>query len=112
MTEEFRKYLWYVLGEILLVVVGIFVALQIDTWYQDKQTQSRLDDYLLDISQDIQSDLQRLEEVKVARTDTIFESFSASGRTAGKDCVGPCSWTLRRVKGPKLGSGQGPSAFV
>lgn len=77
MTEEFRKYLWYVLGEILLVVVGIFIALQIDTWYQDKQTQSRLDDYLLDISQDIQSDLQRLEEVKVARTDTIFESFSA-----------------------------------
>ena len=76
MSEEFRKYLWYAVGEILLVVIGIFVALQIDTWYQDKQTQVRLYDYLMNISQDIQDDLQSLEGIKAARTETIFESFS------------------------------------
>jgi hypothetical protein len=46
MNREFRKYLWYGVGEILLVVAGIVIALQIDTWYENKQTQERLESML------------------------------------------------------------------
>lgn len=76
MNREFRKYVWYAVGEIALVVVGIIIALQIDTWYENRQTHERLDDYLENIAKDIADDLQRIEALKIVRSDTIFEAFS------------------------------------
>jgi len=76
MNRDFRKYLWYGVGEILLVVAGIVIALQIDTWYENKQTQERLDDYLANIARNIADDTQRLQQLKSIRAETIFESFS------------------------------------
>ena len=37
MNNEFRKYLGYAVGELLLVIVGILVALQIDNWNEDRK---------------------------------------------------------------------------
>ena len=34
--DRFGKYLVYALGEIVLVVIGILIALQINTWNQDR----------------------------------------------------------------------------
>ena len=34
---KFRNYLFYALGEILLVVIGILLALQIDNWNEDRK---------------------------------------------------------------------------
>ena len=39
MENKFNKYLLYAIGEILLVVVGILLALQIDTWNEQKKQQ-------------------------------------------------------------------------
>ncbi|MFT6795628.1 MAG: sensor domain CHASE-containing protein [Maribacter sp.] len=40
LTEnKFSKYLLYAVGEILLVVIGILIALQIDTWNEEKKNQ-------------------------------------------------------------------------
>ena len=33
----FRKYLLYAIGEILLVVIGILIALQINNWNEEKK---------------------------------------------------------------------------
>lgn len=33
-----RKYFWYALGEILLVMIGILLALQINNWNEDKKS--------------------------------------------------------------------------
>ncbi|MGB0347146.1 MAG: hypothetical protein ACPGGA_06655 [Balneolaceae bacterium] len=32
-----RKYIWYALGEILLVMIGILLALQVNNWNQERQ---------------------------------------------------------------------------
>ena len=38
LTEnKFSRYLLYAVGEILLVVIGILIALQVDTWNQERQ---------------------------------------------------------------------------
>ncbi|WOJ97648.1 hypothetical protein R0137_03520 [Congregibacter brevis] len=37
MKDEVRKYLSYAIGELLLVVFGIFIALQIDNWNDDRK---------------------------------------------------------------------------
>ena len=40
--NKFSKYLLYAVGEILLVVIGIFIALQIDTWNEDHKNAREL----------------------------------------------------------------------
>jgi len=85
MNHEFRKYLWYAVGEIVLVIAGIIIALQIDTWYDDKQAQARLDEYLGNIAHSVNDDIQRVRQLKTLRSDTMFESFSAFLATNGTD---------------------------
>ena len=76
MNREFGKYLWYAFGEILLVIAGIIIALQIDSWHEHNQKQERLNDYLETIAQDIAGDMQLLQQLKSVRAETIFSSFS------------------------------------
>ena len=44
--NRMRKYLIYAIGEIVLVVIGILIALQINSWNQDYQ-RSKLEQVLL-----------------------------------------------------------------
>lgn len=76
MNRELSKYLWYAFGEILLVIAGILIALQIDAWHENNQKQAKLAQYLENISQNIDGDIQRLQQLKTVRADTIFSSFS------------------------------------
>lgn len=77
MNRELVKYVWYAFGEIALVIAGIIIALQIDSWHENNQRQQRLDDYLTNIAHNITGDLQRIEQLKSVRAETIFSSFSA-----------------------------------
>ena len=47
MKREFVKYVWYALGEIALVIAGIIIALQIDSWHENNQKQERLDNFFI-----------------------------------------------------------------
>ena len=42
MNQKIRQYFGYAFGEIILVVAGILIALQINAWYDDKKTQQQL----------------------------------------------------------------------
>ena len=54
------KYFRYALGEIILVVVGILIALQINNWNETKKTQRQE----IKILQQLQIDLKyNLEEI-------------------------------------------------
>lgn len=60
MTRSFRKYSAYAFGEILLLVIGILIALQINDWYQqrlDRQTES---EYLVSMHRDLTKDIREL----------------------------------------------------
>lgn len=39
--DNTRKYLLYAIGEILLVVIGILIALQINNWNQERKERQR-----------------------------------------------------------------------
>ena len=45
-ANKFSKYLLYAVGEIILVVVGILIALQINNWNQNKLTEAKEQMYL------------------------------------------------------------------
>ena len=57
LTEnKFIKYLLYATGEIVLVVIGILIALQINNWNEDKKGRIREISFLENLNEDIKSD--------------------------------------------------------
>lgn len=61
-TGKTGKYLKYALGEILLVVIGILIALQINNWNEKRLKQEQLNSVYERILTDIDNDVQELSE--------------------------------------------------
>ena len=51
-SGKFRRYLLYGIGEVVLVVVGILIALQVNNWNEEKIESSREQDFLLALQSD------------------------------------------------------------
>ncbi|RNC92079.1 MAG: hypothetical protein ED555_02935 [Allomuricauda sp.] len=64
--NRFSKYLIYALGEIILVVIGILLALQINTWNEARKDKAVGDQYLADIRQDLENDLDQMKGIMTA----------------------------------------------
>ncbi len=58
------KYFKYAIGEIVLVVIGILIALQINNWNEDRLTKLQIKTNLLNLSKAIQQDLDLLKEIE------------------------------------------------
>ena len=72
-----RKYLLYALGEFILIVAGILVAMQINNWNENRQ-QNKLyekehQETLLAIYQDLKLDVTSIENV-IYRLDDQYHS--------------------------------------
>jgi len=57
------KYLKYAIGEIILVVIGILIALQINNWNNQNLLHKKELNYLVEISINLNEDLKKIEEV-------------------------------------------------
>jgi len=55
-NQKFKTFFLYALGEIILVVVGILIAVQIDSYYNDKLEIKQEKKYYLDIVTDLKKD--------------------------------------------------------
>lgn len=84
MNNEFRKYVSYAFGEMLLVVIGILIALQIDNWNTERQQHQALQSYLKIIAQNIQDDLLVVERVRKARAAAYESSVRVAGAMIDK----------------------------
>ena len=56
--NRFGKYLLYAIGEIVLVVIGILLALQINTWNEERKFRAQQYSLLRDLSADLQANLR------------------------------------------------------
>ncbi len=56
--KRLKNYTVYAIGEIILVVVGILIALAINDWKQQKNSQNELDRIISVIETDLKSDLK------------------------------------------------------
>lgn len=61
--SKFSKYLIYALGEIVLVVIGILIALQINIWNERSKAKKSADQQLIQMDQSISDDLDLLNEL-------------------------------------------------
>ncbi len=65
------NYLKYALGEIVLVVVGILIALQINNWNENRKEEKVLKEYLHKISDNVIQDIEQIDGLKIRR-DTVY----------------------------------------
>ena len=72
-TGKVRKYLAYAAGEIVLVVIGILIALQINNWNEARKLSSALDSSLWEVREDLIQDTMELNRM-IAIRKLDFES--------------------------------------
>ena len=64
LTEnKFSKYLLYAIGEIVLVVIGILIALQINNWNENISNQLRFENILSELRDDLKTDIINSEKI-------------------------------------------------
>ena len=71
-----RRYLMYAVGEIVLVVLGIVIALQIDNWNEWRQEREVEQIVLEQLQEDYESDLAQLKQKMHLRNNIIAASLS------------------------------------
>ncbi|MCW5517958.1 DUF6090 family protein [Muriicola sp. Z0-33] len=54
--DKFSKYLLYAIGEIVLVVIGILIALSINNWNENRKTDIRIKNSLVALKSDLTQD--------------------------------------------------------
>ena len=81
-----QKYLLYALGEILLVVIGILIALQIDTWNESKKQQKASRDFITRLQKEVRINIEyaksemETEEAQIHAARTILSFFNNPGQ--------------------------------
>lgn len=72
MTEnKLSRYLLYAAGEIVLIVAGILIALQLDGWHQDRTDRALELDYMRSLVEDIEIDVALASEVLASLWKTL-----------------------------------------
>ena len=62
--NNFSKYLLYAIGEIILVVIGILIALQINNWNEDRKAQKAQRSLLINLYKNLKADSVVIQDNK------------------------------------------------
>lgn len=79
LTEnKLNKYLLYALGEIVLVVFGILIALQINNWNERRKSSLKTTVFLRSLKNDLKSDFIQMDSIYRFRMqrENVFESLT------------------------------------
>ena len=65
LTEnKFNKYLLYATGEIILVVIGILIALQVNNWNEERKQKKLVTTYAIALVADLKEDIRKVKIIK------------------------------------------------
>ncbi len=87
MENKTGKYFKYAIGEIILVVIGILIALQINNWNEQRKTQGNQEKYLNLLKSESLNNLREVSKFKERVTDmnswqkTVFNLIDANHDT-------------------------------
>ncbi|WP_449421301.1 DUF6090 family protein [Psychroserpens luteus] len=101
MKNKTGKYFKYAIGEIVLVVIGILLALQINNWNENRKINNQETIYLQDIKNDITFDIETLNarvvnnNLMLHNIDTILTLISSKKIFTEQDEVLLANMTLK-----------------
>ena len=74
MENKISKYFKYAIGEIVLVVIGILIALQINNWNETRKERNEEQELLNQLYSEYQSNLEQLDEKIALRNSMLLAS--------------------------------------
>ncbi|MBS1491782.1 MAG: hypothetical protein JSS93_14770 [Bacteroidetes bacterium] len=102
--NQISKYLLYAIGEIILVVIGILIALQVNTWNDQRTQRTKELTYLRNIKKDLSLTISQLNtyiekrETQIKSANTVLEHFEGKPITNPEllfqDMVNVYEWKL------------------
>jgi hypothetical protein len=91
--NETGKYFKYAIGEIILVVIGILIALSINNWNEERKNNRIETVFLEDFRSDLRTDIETLRErvggnaAIIANSDSIISTLSNKKQLSKKELV-------------------------
>lgn len=74
-TGKMGKYFKYAIGEIVLVVIGILIALSINNWNENRLAKKQVYNYLINLTEDLKSDIIQYDyNISGYETDKVNNS--------------------------------------
>lgn len=105
--KRLKNYLVYGVGEIVLVVIGIMMALGINNWKQEQADQKELDRIIGVVKTDLKADLEEakaiIEASKPDQNLTVKILYDPKFKDSIRDCE-DCRYVLSRVYVPSFTS--------
>ena len=75
------KYFKYAIGEIVLVVIGILIALGINNWNENRKTEEKVKQFLISLKSELKNDLTEITsvtEAQIERSNRITHAIELS----------------------------------
>ncbi len=73
--NKFSRYLIYAIGEIILVVIGILIALQINNWNEQRKIQDNQEKYLINLKREAFNNLEAVNlAINFAETTNLWQT--------------------------------------
>lgn len=91
--NRFNKYLLYAVGEIILVVIGILIALQINNWNEQQKKKNLKNEYIVSLINDYKKDTTQINarllrnKERLNRIDIIYDSIILSQTNNYKNLI-------------------------
>ncbi len=60
-SDAIGKYLFYAIGEILIVIIGIFIAIQLNNWNEKEKTNKTIENIFLEIRTNLENNKESLK---------------------------------------------------
>jgi hypothetical protein len=76
MENKTGKYFKYAIGEIILVVIGILIALQINNWNENRNQQQNLNNIYATIKTDLLEDIKNIDRI-ISETASLEKDYLA-----------------------------------
>jgi hypothetical protein len=76
--NEYSLYILYASGEIVLVVIGILLALQIDNWNENRKEENTVKEYAVSLVHDLEEDLIMVNAI-ILQSNDIVERINSLG---------------------------------
>lgn len=113
--DKFNRYIMYAIGEIILVVIGILIALQINLWNENRKVRDSEQALLKDLKVEINANIAELqtiiskhEEALAANNTLINAILTYQAKTRAQDSIlyiGPLNAHAQNFTyDPKLGT--------
>jgi len=81
------KYFKYAIGEIVLVVIGILIALSINNWNENKKERQSEIKYYKNLKLDMETDLVNLDSIIKQRRDIVYSAITLTSLKEPKTLV-------------------------